>query len=132
MIISYWNNKSIEKGFKFLKDPQVLASSFFVNKPQRVEALLFVMTLCLLIYAALEQRIREKLQQSEQTLPNQLGKPTNKPTARWIFACFVGIHLLHIDQRKKIILNLRELHHKVLKLLGEPYLKYYQNPVQRE
>ena len=128
ILAQYKGQTQVEKGFRFLKDPQVIASSFFVNKPQRVEALLFLMTLCLLLYSALEYRLREQLEKTEQTLPNQVGKQTNKPTMKWIFACFVGIHLLYIDQRKNIILNLRDLHHKVLKLLGKNYLKYYQYP----
>ena len=41
-----------ERGFRFLKDPMFLASTLFLKKAQRIMALLFVMTLCLLVYAA--------------------------------------------------------------------------------
>ena len=47
-----------ERGFRFLKDPQFLASSLYLKKPERIMALLMVMTVCLLVYAALEYRIR--------------------------------------------------------------------------
>lgn len=42
----------MERGFRFLKDPMFLASTLFLKKAQRIMALLFVMTLCLLVYAA--------------------------------------------------------------------------------
>jgi transposase len=40
------------RGFRFLKDPQCLASSLSRKKPERIMALLMVMTVCLLVYAA--------------------------------------------------------------------------------
>ena len=42
---NYKNQQSCERGFRFLKDPQFFADSFFVEKPQRVETILFVMSL---------------------------------------------------------------------------------------
>jgi transposase len=38
-----------------------------------------IMTLCLLIYGALEYRIQQTLQQHQQTFPTQLGTTTAKP-----------------------------------------------------
>lgn len=121
---NYKGQAKVERGFRFLKDPQFMAATFFVKKPERVEALLFIMTLCLSVYAAIEYRIREKLKEENQTLPNQLGKEVKNPTARWIFACFSGIHVLYTTE-KKLMLNVKPLHLKVLDLLGEKYRKYY-------
>jgi transposase len=67
-----------------------------VKKPSRLIALSFIMVLCLLIYRLAEQRLRQRLQQSKQTIPNQVNKPTDRPTMRWVFQCFEGIELLHI------------------------------------
>jgi transposase len=39
----------IERGFRFLKEPQFFADSFFVKNPERVETILFIMSLCLLV-----------------------------------------------------------------------------------
>ncbi|MDQ2694052.1 MAG: IS1634 family transposase, partial [Pseudomonadota bacterium] len=41
-----------------------------------VMALLMVMTVCLLVYSALEHRLRQALAATAQTIPNQKGKPT--------------------------------------------------------
>jgi transposase len=42
----------VERGFRFLKDPPFLASSLSLKKPERLMALLMVMTGCLLVYVA--------------------------------------------------------------------------------
>ena len=58
---AYKGQSKVERGFRFLKDPQFLAATIFVKKPERVEALLFIMTLSLTVYAAIEYKIRQKL-----------------------------------------------------------------------
>ena len=124
MLKNYKGQAKVERGFRFLKDPQFMAATLFVKKPERVEALLFIMTLCLSVYAAIEYRVREKLKAEQETLPNQLGKEVKNPTMRWIFACFSGIHILYAAEKKQV-LNIKPLHLKVLNLLGQKYLKYY-------
>jgi transposase len=42
-------------------------------------ALLMVMTVCLLVYAALEYRIRTGLTTSQATFPSQKGQPVQNP-----------------------------------------------------
>ena len=67
----YKGQGSAERGFRFLKDPLFLASSVFVKKPSRLIALSFIMVLCLLVYRLAEQRLRQRLQQSQQTIPKE-------------------------------------------------------------
>jgi len=121
----YKGQSKSERGFKFLKSPYFLAASFFVQKPERIEALLMIMTLCLLVYAALEYRIRQQLRKEERTVPNQVGKPVQNPTARWIFECFVGIHVLNMPHAQHLVLNLQERHWSILQLLGHRYIQLY-------
>jgi transposase len=121
---AYKGQSKVERGFRFLKDPQFMASTIFVKKPQRVEALLFIMTLSLTIYAAIEYTIRQKLNINNDTLPNQIGKEVKKPTTRWIFQLFSNIHVLYGND-KPLILNLLPINLKIIKLLGINYHKYY-------
>ena len=114
-----------ERGLRFLKDPQFLASSLYLKKPERIMALLMVMTVCLLVYAALEYRIRKALKDHEATFPDQKGKRIQHPTARWVFHYFVGIHLLCQAGQWPMVLNLTEEHQHLLRLLGKPYMQFY-------
>jgi len=121
----YRGQDGCEKGFRFLKDPNVVGSSLFLEKNERIEALLMVMTLCLFVYACLEHKIRTALAKEEDFFPDQKGKATKNPTARWVFHCFKGIHLLVIDETQKLILNINETHRKLLDILGRKYWIYY-------
>jgi transposase len=126
--VTYKEQGGVERGFRFLKDPLFLASSVFVKKPERVMALSFIMVLCLLVYRLAEHLLRSRLAATEQTIPNQVNKPTDRPTMRWIFQCFEGIDLLHIRagfREHMQVLGLQPLHRKILLLLGSAYCKIY-------
>jgi transposase len=128
VISTYKEQGGVERGFRFLKDPFFLASSVFVKKPERVIALSFIMVLCLLVYRLAEQLLRRQLSATAQTVPNQINKPTNRPTMRWIFQCFEGIDLLHIrigSSFQTQILGLKALHQQILRLLGPTYSQFY-------
>jgi transposase len=122
----YKGQARAERGFRFLKAPQFLASSLYLKKPERVMALLMVMTVCLLVYAALEYRIRHALQEHEATFPDQKGKPTQTPTARWVFHYFVGMHVLYIPGQGLFVRNLTDEHLHLLQLLGKRYVWFYR------
>jgi transposase len=125
LLAGYKGQTQVERGFRFLKNPEFLASALYLKKPERIMALLMVMTMCLLVYAALEYRIRQALQGHNATFPNQSGKRVQNPTARWVFHYFVGIHLLIAPGQWPIVLNLTDEHRNLLQLLGKPYMAFY-------
>jgi transposase len=88
LIATYKAQSAVERGFAFLKDPLFLASSVFVKKPHRIVALAFIMVLCLLVYRLAELRVRQRLATTAQTVPDQLRRPTARPTMRWLFSVF--------------------------------------------
>lgn len=124
VLTAYKGQSKVERGFRFLKDPQFVASNLFVKKPERIQALLFIMTLCLTVYAAIEYQIRQNLAKHKQTLPNQIGKQVSNPTTRWIFELFIGVHVLY-GKKEPISINIKEIHLKIIQLMGEKYKKYY-------
>lgn len=119
------DQQKVERGFRFLKDPRFMASTLFLKSPTRIMALMMVMTLCLMVYAALEWRIRQSLKESQKTFPSQQAVANNKPTARWVFQCFSGIHLLKIGEGHARVLNLNKHHRSLLTLLGKQYVAIY-------
>ncbi len=130
LVTTYKDQGGAERGFRFLKDPLFLASSVFVKKPERVMALSFIMVLCLLIYRLAEFRLRSRLAETQQTIPDQVQKPTARPTMRWVFQCFEGIELLHVQTTATslvLVLRLQPVHRLILTLLGPLYEKIY-NP----
>lgn len=120
----YKAQQSTERGFRFLKDPLFFTSSVFLKSPQRVAALAMVMGLCLLVYNLGQRSLRLALQVAEQTIPNQLGKPTPTPTLRWIFQCFMSVHLITFAGVKQIS-NLTSERSHILQFLSSYCRQYY-------
>ena len=125
LLQTYKEQQKVERGFRFLKDPMFMASTLFLKSVTRIMALMSIMTLCLLVYAALEYRIRKVLKENEETVPNQLGVGVTNPTARWVFQYFTGIHILVINKAQTIVLHMNDTQRKLLRLLGERYLEIY-------
>ena len=84
-----------------------------------------VMTCCLMIYAAIEHKIRAELVAQSAYFPNMKYKPAQNPTARWVFQCFQGIDILTVNDKKKLVLNLTKRHKVILDCLGSPYRDIY-------
>ncbi len=120
----YKAQQSTERGFRFLKDPLFFTSSVFLNSTERVAALAMVMGLCLLVYSLGQRALRQALERAKKTIDNQLGKPIYTPTLRWVFQCFMSIHLVTIANVKQIA-NLTDERRWILQFLGAPYRKYY-------
>ncbi len=124
ILIVYKNQQSCERGFRFLKDPLFFADSFFVENPERIETMLFLMSLCLLVYNLGQRELRNSLKRDKAGVKSQVGKFTNSPTLRWIFQCFQGIHLVTLNGVQQII-NLTEERHSILNFLPSSCQKYY-------
>jgi len=119
-----------ERGFRFLKDPWFFADSLFLKTPGRIMAMVMVMGLALLVYALAERKLRTALQEQGESIPNQVGKPTQRPTMRRIFQMFEGIDVLLIptaDGVRQQVLNLKPVHRQILRLLGPHVEKCYQD-----
>ena len=124
LLPEYKAQQSRERGFQFLKDPLFFTYTVFLNSRKRVAALAMLMGLCLLVYSLGQTALRQSLKRGCQTIQNQLGKPTATSTLRWVFQCFMSIHLLTLASLKKIS-NLSEQRCSILQFFGAPCRKYY-------
>ena len=113
-------SSSVERGFRFLKDPLFFADSLFVKSPVRVTAMIMVMGLALLVYALAERELRLALVEHDAFLPHQTGRPTQAITMRRVAQIFEGVDLLIIHRDgvllERRVLNLSPLRHKILNL----------------
>ena len=125
LLRQYKGQQRVERGFKFLKSPEFFTSALFLKKPERIEALLMIMTCSLMVYNALEYRIREGLKSSGRYFPDQKKKPSQKPTGRWVFYCFSGITVMYFGSNNGLIANLEPRHSPILTVLGAEYQQMY-------
>ena len=73
-----------------------------------------------------ERKLREALEKAGETIPDQKGKPTQKPTIRRVFQVFEGITVLYMGSERVKVLNMKPIHYKVLSLLGHEYEQMYR------
>jgi transposase len=128
-IRAYKAQAQAEGGFRFLKDPLFFVSSLFVKKPCRIQGLLMVMTCALLVYAVTQRRLRHQLAHQNETLPNQINQPTERPTLRWVFQLLEGIHRVRVTVQGTVhdlIEGLNKVQIKILRLFGEEVCRLYQ------
>ena len=123
MLSEYKEQQNVEGGFRFLKDPWFMVDSVFLKSPQRVAALMVVMTLCLLVYNIAQYKLRSRLKEMGETLPNQLNKAVQNPTLRWIFQIMEGLGVVRIQENpdgppRELLTNLSPLRKKIIQLFG--------------
>lgn len=128
LLQNYKGQQSVERGFRFLKEPAFMTPAVYLKSQKRIVALAMVMCLCLLVYMIAQRYLRQRLEQARSCVPNQLGKATRTPTMRWIFQLFEGVHLLIRtiqDRTEEIILNMNPVRNHVLAILGPQFEKIY-------
>jgi hypothetical protein len=79
------------------------------------------------IYSIVEWMLRKKLEETGEAVSNHLGKPTRRPTLKWIFQKFRNINQAIIELKGIIHredINLNEEQIKIIKLLGQGCEKY--------
>lgn len=127
----YKEQQHVEGGFKFIKDPWFMVDSIFLKSPKRIEALMMVMTLCLLVYNVAQYKLRQSLINQDETIPNQLGKEIKNPTMRWILQIMEGIGIIRFFDEslckpiKEMITNLNALRKKIIYHFGDTACRMY-------
>ena len=119
-------NSSVERGFRFLKDPLMFTSSFFIKKTERIMGLMMVMTLALLVYSIAQKQLRKAMKKLQEELPNQSGKNIKNPTLRWIFQILEGIEVIKIKIKGEIIETISGITNLKARIIG-----YFSNTIQK-
>jgi len=127
----YKEQQTTERGFRFIKDPLFFVSRVFLKSTKRIMALAMIMTLALMVYSLGQRQLRQALELNLSTLPNQKGKPTARPTLRWILPfgrlrlqCFQSVHLVFVDGIKSSI-KLTDRQKLILQFLSASSHQYY-------
>ena len=130
VLIGYKGQDKTEKGFAFLKSPDCFVASLFLKKPSRIDGLLMIMVLSLLVYSIAQRRLRKQLILLDETLPNQINKPVQNPTMRWIFQLFEGINYVTLiinGVATKIIEGINAIRARVITFLSPNVQAIYRN-----
>ena len=128
-ILSYYKSQgNVERGFMFLKDKSFHVSEVYLKKESRIEALSMIMVLCLFLYSIAQWKLRSRLKETNKFVRNQVKKPTQRPTMKWVFFLFRRITELAIPLDgtvEKRVANMTDELWDILSLMGKECEKYY-------
>ena len=96
---------------------------------------MMIMTLCLMVYNFAQYQLRKCLKENDDILPNQHGKPTKKPTMKWVAEMMVVIAVVSInsgDFKKRVVTNVNQVHRKIIAYFGKSALEIYGLPPDYE
>ena len=127
----YKEQSCVEAGFKFIKNDSFELDSFYLKSPSRIGALMMVMTICLMVYNFAQYHMRKCIKENDDVLPNQVGKPIQNPTMKWIAELMHMIAVVTITtehHRHRVITNLKKVHQRIIAYFGPCALEMYDLP----
>lgn len=128
MLVQYKAQTGIERGFQFIKDDMFELDAVFLKKPERIEALMAIMTLCLMMFNLASYQLHQTLKKHDATVKDQLNKPTQKPSLAWIFRQFYGIQVLCMvdgEQINKMVINVKPHLAEIVEYFGRTAMAIY-------
>lgn len=133
MLTQYKSQTHVERGFRFLKADEFELDHIFLKDPNRIGALMMLMTLCLVVYNFAQYSLRKTLEREDVVVPNQQGKPIKNPTLRWIYQLMSSISVLCLwdDNNQcwvKRVCNLKKIHKIILYHYSPQALTIYGLP----
>ena len=90
MLLEYKTQSNVEKRSQQLKNPHFV-NSLYLNKPERVEALAYLILLTIMILSVMEQVVRKGLKEENATVVGTGKKVKKQPTQLMILRIFYNI-----------------------------------------
>ncbi|MHB8766460.1 MAG: IS1634 family transposase [Deferrisomatales bacterium] len=119
LLFAYKDQHGIERNFGFLKDPAIV-NAIFLKRPERIEALGFILVAALLLWRLMEAQMRRHLADTDSTLIGWDNRPTNRPTSFMLTTKFENVLVLHAAGRRVLARPLSDTQRSFLRALGLP------------
>lgn len=123
-IVYYRDQWIVERGFHRFKRGQLPALPIYFQNQDRIEGLMFLLTLALRLFTLIEFVVRQALESSKQKLAGLYdGNPkrtTERPSAEQLLKAFDNLTLYVLPDTSIFVTTLSALHRQILSLLRLP------------
>jgi transposase len=116
---AYKEQHGIEQNYGFLKAP-LIVNSFFLQKPERMEALGLGLLLALLLWRLVARTLRVHVETTRQPLTGWDKKATQKPTAFMLMTKCAGGMVLKVGSQRQLTHPLSTVQQQYLVALRSP------------
>ena len=113
----YKEQHGIEKNFGFLKDP-LIVNDLFLKKPERIEALGFILVISLLIWRLVERCLRGYIKEKNIKITGWDKKQTSSPTTFMMTTKFCSVHTLKKGSIRWLSRKISDVQKEYLDALG--------------
>lgn len=117
ILAMYKEQHGIEKNFGFLKDP-LIVNDLFLKKPERIEALGFILVISLLIWRLIERCLRSYIKEKNIKITGWDKKPTDRPTTFMMTTKFCSVHTLKKGDIRWLSRKISDVQRQYLDALG--------------
>lgn len=126
---TYHRQQRVEQGWRLMKSPRFFPDSTFLEKPSRIEAFLWLMTLALLVMTVFTNLTRKAMKKFGLTIPSPSGEidmaqPTAVRISQYIHNLHISLVKTNLNQIE--VINLGSAWQRVLAALGSVWLLGYQ------
>jgi len=113
----YKDQTAVELQFRAIKEPEFVGA-MFVKKPERLEALAYIVLLAAMVRAIIQRRARRYAQANDEefTLPG--NRKTNRPTGRQILDLFDAVIVVILPDGTRVLSESKLFPDKMFKALG--------------
>ena len=84
LLSTYRRQSVIERCWRCCKNPKMMVDAIYLQKPSRIDALLWLMEIALLVYAALEYRVRKVMKEKGLKLTGSEHRINRRPTGEFL------------------------------------------------
>ena len=113
----YKEQTAVELQFKAIKEPEFVGA-MFVKKPERLEALAYVVLLAAMVRAIIQRRARRYAEITNEELPIPGKRMTKRPTARMILDSFDAVVVVILPDGSRMLSESKLFPHKMFRALG--------------
>lgn len=117
VLLEYKEQSCVELSFKAIKEPEFVGA-MYVKKPERLEALAYVVLLAALVRAVMQRRARRYAEATDEPLPIPGKRTSMRPTARMILDSFDTIIVIILPDGTRALADTRLFPDKMFNALG--------------
>ncbi|MDO9533741.1 MAG: IS1634 family transposase [Bacillota bacterium] len=120
LLREYKTQSDVEKRFKVLKSPKYM-NSLFLKTPHRVEALVYLLLICLMMLTVAERKVRDELKQSRDVVLGTEKRKIKEPTLTTILQIMDRVRVVTYISSGRVVREIRNIDdscRKIIKFLG--------------
>lgn len=126
LLTMYRGQSCIESTWRMLKDKRLMAESIYLEKPERIEALMCLLYLFVLLLKVTEILLREAMEKKSLVLPPVSREaPAARPTISRMIDYTRNQHLTLLEYGDTKYININNILFDIFASMGAPWLRYY-------